>query len=139
MTDIELHDISVSSTGIRYSYQSTDQTHQFHINAILKDGTEVRTSGGSGSLSADGKTWMDSYTWLFLLLWKNWKASVFIRHKYQSTEISENLLCLLSYHIRKTLIDSDFLSGPTPFVGSRPALFCLHPKYLPDDTYIRMV
>ena len=55
---VSLTDIQISATGIRFSADA----YVSDVSAVLKDGTEVRTSGGGGGQHRDG-TYTFSYTW----------------------------------------------------------------------------
>lgn len=64
MSPIEFHNIRINETGLSYEYDAQNISYIFEITAVLKDGTKVATGNGSGYISADGKTWTESYQWL---------------------------------------------------------------------------
>lgn len=57
---VTLTDIRISDTGIRFRASGEFISD---VSAVLKDGTEVRNSGGGGGVEEDG-TYTFSYTWV---------------------------------------------------------------------------
>ena len=57
---VTLTDIQISDTGIRFRAAGEFISD---VSAVLKDGTEVRNSGGGGGVEEDG-TYTFSYTWV---------------------------------------------------------------------------
>lgn len=57
---VTLTDIRISDTGIRFRASGEFISD---VSAVLKDGTEVRNSGGGGGVDEDG-TYTFSYTWV---------------------------------------------------------------------------
>lgn len=64
MTQVQLSDIQITATGIRFCYQTVNEGYFFNIRAVMKDGSLVSTANGSGYLAADGETWIEAYNWL---------------------------------------------------------------------------
>lgn len=59
-------DLQVTCTGLRFRYRWAEGALATpHPSAILKDGTEIRHSGGVGSAAGDGLTTIYSYRWSF--------------------------------------------------------------------------